>query len=247
MASKKGVVRNAKKRRVETEIVDEIFPPKNEYEIKPLKWTEKQAKVIETSLKKDSQIIFINAPAGIGKTSIAIYCSLVLLKEKSVNKILFVRAPVEACDAKIGFLPSTLEDKMQPYLQCGEDAMTAFIPKVEVIKMKENGVFSIMPIGFCRGLSFHNTAVIIEEGSDLRVADLELAMSRYGKFSKMFIIGSPRQSSIKNSGFKKVFDAFNNEESQSKGIHCFEFANEDSMRSNLSKFILNKFENEIDP
>lgn len=246
MSSKKSVPRNAKKRRAEVEITEEIFPKKEDaWEIRDFKWTEKQKVVVETALKKDSKIILINSPAGCGKTTMAIYVSLMLLKDKSVNKILFVRSPVEACDAKIGFLPSTMEDKMQPYLQCGEDAMMSFINKGEVMKMKENGVFAIMPTGFSKGLNFHNMAVIIEEAEDLNIRDLELICSRYGKNCKLFLIGSPRQSNIKSSGFVKTFNAFNDEESRNKGIHCFEFKNEDSMRSPLSRYILEKFENEI--
>lgn len=245
MASKKGVARNVKKRRVETEITEQIFPAVDNLEIKDFKWTDKQRAVVDISLKKDSKIIFINSPAGCGKTTIAIYVSLILFKEKLVNRILFVRSPVEACDAKIGFLPSTMEDKMQPYLQCGEDAMLSFITKTEVTKMKENGTFSVMPTGFAKGLNFHNMAVIIEEAEDLTVRDLELICSRFGKNCKLFLIGSPRQSNIKNSGFIKTFNAFNDRKSEEKGIHCFEFTNKDSMRSPITSYILEKFENEI--
>lgn len=234
----------AKKRKPEREISAEIFdfPQPEELTIRPFQWTEKQANLISTVLNPKSTITFVESPAGCGKTVCSMFCAISMLKDKSVNKILYIRSAVESCEAKIGFLPSTMEDKMQPYFQAGEDALLSLISKPEVDRLKANGSLQVLPPNFAQGRSFHNTFVIIDEASQISLNTLELLCGRFGKRCKMMIVGSLRQTSIKNSGFKETMEAFDTKAAKDKGINCFTFDKSDSMRSPIAEFLADTFD-----
>lgn len=243
MASKNIPSRSARKKKVaEVDITDEFLSVKEPLQIREINWTAKQRNVIETTLDNNNKIIFLNGKAGSGKSTLAIYCALQLLKEKAVNKIIIIRTPVESCQHKIGYLPSGLIEKMSPYMKFGDDIMLSFISKIELECLKNNGTISILPTGFLRGLSFHNTCVLVEEASDFSTEDFELVMGRFGRNSKLILAGDPRQSSVRSSGFQSVYNIFDSEECRAKGIHCFKFEISDCLRSPLTKFILEKFE-----
>lgn len=236
---------SAAKKRKEVDITNSIIefaPPTDELTIRPFPWTEKQAHLISTVLNHKSTLTFVEAPAGVGKTICSMFCAISMLKDKLVNKILYVRSPVESCEAKIGFLPSTMEDKMQPYFQAGLDALLSLISKADVDRLRANGTLEVLPPNFAQGRSFHNTFVIIDEASQISLNTLELLCSRFGKRSRMMIIGSLRQTSIKNSGFKETMDAFNTSAAKEKGINCFTFDKSDSMRSPIAEFLADTFD-----
>jgi len=77
------------------------------------------------------------------------------------------------------------------------------------------------------------------------MSELITTITRVGKFSKFFILGDPMQTDLKHkehSGFKPIFDLFNDEDSKKENIHCVEFGKEDIMRSEILKFIVEKIE-----
>ena len=102
-----------------------------------------------------------------------------------------------------------------------------------------------MPVNFLRGASYNAKAVIVDEAQNANFSELLTSLTRIGKFTKYFILGDPMQTDLKNkeqSGFKVMFDLFNDEASQKQGIYCVEFGKEDIMRSEILKFIIEKVE-----
>ena len=212
------------------------------FDIHPFKWTEKQQKLIDVALDKHSQIIFIKAPPGVGKTLVSLYCSLVLLNKKSLGEIIFVRNPIESCSKSIGFLPSEKSDKLDVYATPLYDHLKELIDVPTQNKLLKDERLVIDSVGFLKGVTFHNKAIICDEAEDMNAAEMRLVLGRIGKFSKLFIIGDEHQSNIRDSAFLKTFNLFNTEEAKQKGIFTFEFTSDDCMRSDIMKFILGELD-----
>lgn len=242
MATKKARTKSGARKRVEEKDVTSLFllEKPGELNIKPFKWTQKQSAVIDTALDKSTKIVMIRACAGTGKTLISMFCGLTLLKERNLDSIVYVRNPVESSSAKMGFLPGSYEEKISLYSEPGLGVMKELISAPEVKFLQDNGKFEGHSVGFIKGLSWHNKFVVIEECEDLCFLDLTLCGSRIGRGSVVFFIGDSNQSNVKNNGFDKFFDLFDDPESRNRGIHCFEFGPEDCMRSGITKYILEK-------
>ena len=240
----KKAARAPKKRRQERDITSEIiaFPTASEMVIRPFKWTEKQQKVIDAALDPNTKMILIKGSAGCGKTLLAVYCALVLFKERARKKINYVRIPLEASQHKIGFLPSTMAEKMTPHLAPCMDHLREMIDENQIQSLLNEEKVVAIPLGFLKGTSLSNCSVIFDECEDGTLKEFELMMGRMGRNSILFACGDERQSNVKENGFHKVFDAFSGEDSKKMGIHTFTFEASDCLRSPMLSFILNKME-----
>lgn len=216
---------------------------KDSFEIKDyFKWTDKQKRFIDISLHKDTQIVICRAPSGVGKTLLSLYCSLVLLKEKKIGEIYYLRLPAESCSKSIGFLAGEKESKMSVYASPLNDHLHELLDKQTIDKLTKEDRIKVDSIGFIKGRTFHNCSCICDESEDMTTQEISLALTRLGRFSKIFLIGDDRQTNVKNSGFNTVFKLFNNEEAKLNGIYTFEFDSSDCLRNGIMKFILDKFE-----
>ncbi len=216
---------------------------KDSFDIKDyFRWTEKQKKFIDISLNKDTQIVICRAPSGVGKTLLSLYCSLILLKEKKIGEIYYFRLPAESCSKGLGFLVGDKEMKMDVYACPLKDHLDELLDKQTINKLIKEERIKVDSIGFIKGRTFHNCACICDESEDMTAQEISLLLTRLGRFSKIFVIGDDRQINVKNSGFNTVFNLFNNDEANSKGIHTFEFDSSDCMRNGIMKFILDRFE-----
>lgn len=244
MATKKAKSRGPAKRRVQENDVTDLYlvPKPKEMEIRPFKWTAKQQSVINTALDKNTKIVMIRACAGTGKTLLSMFCGLTLLKERDLGSLIYLRNPVESSSAKMGFLPGSYEEKIAAYGEPAIGVMKEMISTQDIKVLQDSGKFECQSVGFVKGLSYHNKIVVIDECEDFQISDLKLCGSRVGRGSVMFFIGDASQSNVKNNGFDRFFDLFNDEESRNHGVHCFEFGPEDCMRSGITRYILGKSE-----
>lgn len=174
-------------------------------------------------------------------TLLSVFCSLVLLKNKSIGEVIFLRCPLESTKS-IGFLPAEKEAKLDVYATPLYDHLKELINKPTQDKLIKDERIRVESVGFIKGCTFNATAVICDEAEDLDLKELRLVMGRQGKFSKLFIIGDEKQSNIRNNGFTKVFNAFNNPKSLDQGISAFEFTVDDIMRNGLLKFVLGELD-----
>lgn len=213
-----------------------------DFSLRDIPWTSKQQRVIEAAQAKDARVVFIKAMAGCGKTLLSIYVALNKLKLKQVSKINYVRVPCESSSYGIGYLPSDLKSKMEPWLEPAMDHLNALIVGGGLSRLLAESHIEAIPLGFVKGRTYNSSVIILDEAEDLTIKDFRLILTRLGKRSVMFIIGDEDQSNVKNSGFSQVFELFNNEEAKSNGIYCFEFGPEDCLRSDVTKFILEKFD-----
>jgi phosphate starvation-inducible protein PhoH and related proteins len=213
--------------------------------LKGLDWTEKQKAFIELATHKDTKIIFLSGPAGTSKSILAVYCALELLNQKKVSDLIYVRTIVESAAHSMGTLPGDADQKLQFFVSVLNDKLEELLPSADIKRLHTDERVKGMPVNYLRGASYNAKAVIVDEAQNANFSELLTSLTRIGKFTKYFILGDPMQTDLKHkeqSGFKSMFDLFNDEESQKQGIYCVEFTKEDIMRSEILKFIIEKIQ-----
>lgn len=210
------------------------------------KFTDKQKLFIDKSINDDTKIIFVSGPAGSTKTYMAVYSALRLMSQNEELDLMYVRTVIESADKGLGSLPGDLEDKFNPYMIPLIDKLDEMLSDKSYSMKKElmsKGRIQAMPINFLRGASWKNKIVIADEAQNFSHKELVTLITRLGEDSKLFICGDFMQSDINGrTGFKPMFELFNDEESREKGIECFSFGAEDIKRSEILKFIISKIE-----
>jgi len=140
---------------------------------------------------------FILGKAGTGKTQLAVAVALDKLFKKEVSKIVITRPTVSTEDN--GFLPGTLEEKLDPWLVPIKDTMRqAYSHPDQIKKLESEGVIEIAPLTFFRGRTFNNAVCIVDEFQNLTKEQLAMALGRLGKDSIMIFCGDKNQIDLKN-------------------------------------------------
>ena len=212
-------------------------------DIRELPWTDKQKEIISLFLEKDTKIMFLKGPAGASKTILSMYCGLQLLNARKVSDMVLIRSAVESSDSKLGYLPGTVEDKFSVYLTPFNDKFSELITVAQIKKLETDNRITICPINFARGLHFSVKFVCCDEAQNLTIKELQTLLTRTGEFCKVIVCGDPDQSDLPRdkSGFKKVYDSFDTESARNMGIHCIELGEQDIVRSEICRYIVNKF------
>lgn len=213
--------------------------------IKALDWTEKQKAFIELATNKDTKIIFLSGPAGTSKSILAVYCALLLLNEKKVSDLIYVRTIVESAAISMGTLPGDESAKLKYFVSVLNDKLEELLNLGDIKKLNADERVKGMPVNYLRGASYNAKVVIVDEAQNGTFNEILTCLTRIGKYTKYFILGDPMQSDLRNkesSGFKPMFDLFNTTEAQSQGIYCVEFNKDDIMRSEILKFIIDQVE-----
>ncbi len=210
-------------------------------DIRPFPWTEKQKVFIEVGADKQTNYILCEAPPGIGKTLMAVYIGLKLLEEKKISNIYFVRLPQESASKGIGFMPGTAEEKMSAFQMPMIDQLNQLLPPAQVSRLFKEKLIQTVPLGFVKGRTFNASLIIVDEIEDLTVQECLLIMGRLGKFSRMILIGDTDQANVRNSGFKTIYNLFNDSESMEKGVYCLSFDESDIKRNSILSFVVQRF------
>lgn len=217
---------------------------KNSLQIKvSVNWTPKQQEIIDRILNKNTKVVFIDGFAGTSKTFLATYCGLNLLSEKKLSELVYVRTVVESASKGLGYLPGSQDLKMEPFLHPLEDKLIEFLPKSDIETLKKEKRIEGIPVNYLRGCSFNAKYIMADESQNFDFKELTTLITRIGRFSKMVICGDSHQSDIGDkSGFRKMLNIFNDEQSRENGIFCYKFEKEDIVRSEAVKFIIEKLE-----
>ena len=222
--------------------------PRDNFYIDELPWTEKQKRCIDISLDRSTRLILCKGPAGSSKTLTAVYSALQLLNTSKVSDVIYMRSAVESSDSRLGFLPGDADEKLHYYNLPFMDKLDELLSEDTVKKLQKEKRVSIHPVNFARGMSWNGKAILLDEAQNSSFREIVTVLTRIGKYSRCFIMADPMQTDLKNGnrgGFLKLFDIFDDEESKKMGIHTFEFNEEDIVRSELTKFIVTKInENE---
>lgn len=207
------------------------------------KLTAKQKKFLNIATDSETKIMFIAGPAGSSKTYMTVYSALRLLCTNRDCDLLYIRTIIESADKGLGALPGDLNEKFNPYTAPLEDKLSEILPRNDTTKREllDNGRIDAMPINFLRGVNWKDKIVIMDEAQNATIKELTTLITRIGRNTRLYICGDFMQSDINGkSGFGKMFDLFDDEESTRKGIHCFEFGEEDIVRSEILKYIIYK-------
>lgn len=206
-------------------------------------FSEKHQKFIKTLIDDKTKMVFADGFAGTAKTYLSVFGALTLLKSKKIDQIIYLRSVVESAAQKIGHLPGELEQKFLPYSLPLLDKLDEIVSKTTSDKLIKEEYIKCLPVNFTRGLTFHNSIVIIDEAQNLTKQELITLLTRCGEKTKYIIIGDTNQSDINGkSGFKPILQAFDTDISNVHGIHAFKFNKSEIVRSKLLKHIVQVLE-----
>lgn len=138
-------------------------------------------------------IVFAIGPAGTGKTMLGVQMAIKLLKEKSIGKIVITR-PAVSVDEEHGFLPGTLNQKMEPWTRPIMDVFEEYFHPREVTDMLEDGIIEISPLAYMRGRTFKNAFVIADEMQNATPSQMKMLLTRLGENSRMVVTGDLAQA-----------------------------------------------------
>lgn len=202
-----------------------------------------QESFLQTILRKNTQMVFCDGPAGSAKTYIGILAALKLLSDKQVDNIVYIRSIVESASRSMGALPGEVDEKFAPWSAPLIDKLEELVSPVVKKNLMQKGFIKCIPVNFTRGLTFRNSVVIVDEAQNMTKDELTTILTRFGKNSKYIVVGDSLQSDINGkSGFKRVVDVFNDEDSDEKGIYSFKFTQNEVVRSEILKFIVSRLE-----
>ncbi|MEM6858370.1 MAG: PhoH family protein [Pseudomonadota bacterium] len=140
-------------------------------------------------------IVFSLGPAGTGKTYIAVAQAVSQLISGSVQRLILSRPAVEAGE-KLGFLPGTEKEKVDPYLRPLYDALNDCMPPEQVQRRIDSGEIEIAPIAFMRGRTLADAFVILDEAQNTTREQMKMFLTRFGQSSRMVVCGDPLQVDI---------------------------------------------------
>lgn len=222
--------------------MDEAESKSFKLNIKQFNFTEKQKNLIKLGLDKDTKVIFISGPSGTSKTLLSVYIALRSIVDNQNVEVKYVRTIAESAEKSLGALPGSSLEKLSPFLMPLLDKLEELLPPQQIKHLIDQEIIEGLPINHVRGASWRDKIAIFDESQSSSFKELVTFISRIGTGSKFLILGDPMQSDIGNkSGFQTMYNLFDNPESVAKGIHCFEFFEEDIMRSEILKYIVSVF------
>ena len=197
-----------------------------------------QKRYIEAIRKHD--IVFGIGPAGTGKTYLAMAMAVTALLHKEVHRIILARPAVEAGE-KLGFLPGTLYDKINPYLRPLYDALYDMLETERATRMIEQGTIEIAPLAFMRGRTLNDSFIILDEAQNTTSEQMKMFLTRLGFGSKTVITGDITQVDLpagRVSGLIEVRGILKD----IPGIRFIHFTEEDVVRHELVQQIVRAYE-----
>ena len=201
--------------------------------------TKAQAELLEAITQND--VIIATGPAGTGKTYIPTLCAAIALMTRQTSRIILTRPAVEA-GRRLGFLPGNLEEKYQPYLEPFEELLTSAFGPADLKGKISSGTICPKPMGFMRGLSFHDSWVLLDEAQNTTPEEMFLLLSRAGEDSKIILMGDAMQQDIHGDcGLLDAIDVLEGE----PGVAVVDFGLEDIVRSDLAKRIITAYNRDL--
>ena len=185
-------------------------------------------------------IVFGIGPAGTGKTYLAMAKAVQALQAKQVNRIILTRPAVEAGE-RLGFLPGTLYDKIDPYLRPLYDALHDMIDPESIPKLIAAGTIEVAPLAYMRGRTLNDAFIILDEAQNTTPEQMKMFLTRLGYGSKAIVTGDVTQTDLpagKISGLKEAQHVLKD----IAGIKFVRFTERDVVRHRLVQDIITAYE-----
>lgn len=222
-------------------------PASNLIQIKPYLKRKQQVHLIPRNVSQENylellknpkkHIVFAIGPAGTGKTMLAVQMAIKLFKEGVITKIVVTR-PAVSVDEQHGFLPGTLNQKMEPWTRPIFDVLEEYYHPKELAEMLEDGVIEISPLAYMRGRTFKNAFVIADEMQNATPSQMKMLLTRLGENSRMVVTGDLNQADRpKENGLLEFCDLYG-EGGDYRMIAMAKFESKDVERHPVVKEIL---------
>ncbi|MEG9248294.1 PhoH family protein [Arthrobacter sp. Soc17.1.1.1] len=176
-------------------------------------------------------IVFGIGPAGTGKTYLAMAKAVQALQQKEVNRIILTRPAVEAGE-RLGFLPGTLNDKIDPYLRPLYDALHDMMDPDSIPRLMAAGTIEVAPLAYMRGRTLNDAFIILDEAQNTTPEQMKMFLTRLGFGSKMVVTGDVTQVDLPggtSSGLRIVSDILRDVDD----VHFSELDSSDVVRHRL--------------
>ena len=188
----------------------------------------------------DNTIVFGIGPAGTGKTYLAMAKAVQALQAKQVTRIILTRPAVEAGE-RLGFLPGTLTDKIDPYLRPLYDALHDMLNPESIPRLMAAGTIEVAPLAYMRGRSLNSAFIILDEAQNTSAEQMKMFLTRLGFGSKMVVTGDVTQVDLPGgtvSGLRVVRDILRGVDD----VHFSELSSADVVRHSLVGKIVDAYE-----
>ncbi|HEV7824372.1 MAG TPA: PhoH family protein [Mycobacteriales bacterium] len=185
-------------------------------------------------------IVFGIGPAGTGKTYLAMAKAVQALQAKQVNRIILTRPAVEAGE-RLGFLPGTLYDKIDPYLRPLYDALHDMIDPETIPRLMTAGTIEVAPLAYMRGRTLNDAFIILDEAQNTSAEQMKMFLTRLGFGSKMVVTGDVTQVDLPSgtrSGLRVVQDILEGIDD----VHFAQLTSTDVVRHRLVGDIVDAYE-----
>lgn len=153
-----------------------------------------------------NDLTFCIGPAGTGKTYLAVAAAVSMLKRGQVRKLVLVHPAVEAGE-KLGFLPGTMQDKVNPYLRPLLDALHDMMPFEQIERFMAVDLIEIVPLAFMRGRTLNDACIICDEAQNTTKSQMLMFLTRLGHGSKMIVTGDTSQIDLDDPRDSGLIDA----------------------------------------
>lgn len=185
-------------------------------------------------------IVFGIGPAGTGKTYLAMAKAVAALQAKQVNRIILTRPAVEAGE-RLGFLPGTLNDKIDPYLRPLYDALHEMVDPESIARLMASGTIEVAPLAYMRGRTLNDAFIILDEAQNTSAEQMKMFLTRLGFGAKMVVTGDVTQVDLPSgttSGLRQVRDILTGVDD----VHFAELNSTDVVRHRLVSAIVDAYE-----
>ncbi|MGW3626088.1 PhoH family protein [Streptomyces sp. NPDC000880] len=185
-------------------------------------------------------IVFGIGPAGTGKTYLAMAKAVQALQSKQVNRIILTRPAVEAGE-RLGFLPGTLYEKIDPYLRPLYDALHDMLDPDSIPRLMAAGTIEVAPLAYMRGRTLNDAFIILDEAQNTSAEQMKMFLTRLGFDSKIVITGDVTQVDLPNgtkSGLRQVQGILDGVED----VHFSRLTSQDVVRHKLVGRIVDAYE-----
>lgn len=217
---------------------------KRNHEVSIIPRSVNQETYIEFLKNPKLYIVFAIGPAGTGKTMIAVQMAIKQLKEGSIKKIIVTR-PAVSVDEEHGFLPGTLNQKMEPWTRPIFDVFEEYYHPREIQSMIEDGIIEIAPLAMMRGRTFKNSFIIADECQNTSASQMKMLLTRLGENSRMVVTGDLNQADRPKENGLLEFCTLYSKSTEHKMISMVKFDVKDVERHPVVKEILKIYKEDI--